>query len=655
MKGISYCRAIAAGLLSSVALVPFVTATPAAAGANNAVSCASLAAWVAHQPGINKTPVDPGGTGLPPITAATPVQAATVPAADGNLAYCQVVFQLTPAITINVGLPLNRTDGGNGAGCSNAASAEDFYGSSGAVNNTCIQGNWNGRVEAIGNGGYSGDIPSVVSATNQGFVGSSTDNGHSANWCNAINPETGQTNAQPNCSLNSLIIGAAGEGGFELSPQNVLLNYQVTDFIDTSEVDQIVWAKTLANEYYGRAPTRMYWNGCSTGGRQGFQMAQFHPGLLDGILAGSAVMQWNRFIPGAIWFPVVLADIDPADCVGNTAPDGNSQSCNPSYPFIFGGSSAAFTNAFTAATNAAVAACDGIDGVIDGVINEPRLCSFSAKSLLNKTVAPMTTPMTEAQADAIDLMWDGPRNLRGQRLWGGISRGTPPGEFTNYGANLNAQFPLYWVYQNPEFNIISNINVKNFSEFFQLSDRKFADTLPPPPQFVVPAATDIANLDGFWASGAKLIAWSGQADYLVVPFRNWNYDTRLLERYSLRQLQTFYRSYYYPGNGHCGGNAGFPNAGLADTNDMFNALIDWVENQKAPESITAYVTSPYTVGTTTARLICPYPSFAVHNGRGPTLSPDPSANYSCVYPPNGGEDPALAAYDQTATQYYEAP
>ena len=186
------------------------------------------------------------------------------------------------------------------------------------------------------------------------------------------------------------------------------------------------------------------------------------------------------------------------------------------------------------------------------------------------------------------------------------------------------------MYQNPEFNIISNINIFNFSEFFQLSDRKFADTLPPPPQFVVPAATDIANLDGLWAHGAKLIAWSGQADGLVVPFRNWNYDTRLLERYSVRQLQSFYRSYYYPGNGHCGGNPGFPNAGLADTNDMFNALIDWVENQKAPGSITAYVTSPYTVGTTTARLICPYPAFAVHNGRGPTLSSNPSANYTCV-------------------------
>jgi tannase/feruloyl esterase len=641
----------AAVLLSCVAGGSFVIASPAAAWENpKPVSCASLAAYMAKQPGINLTPIDPGGTGLPPITSSTPIQAAIVPAAGSTLSYCQVVFQLNPAITINVGLPLNTVDGATGVGCSDVApGAGGYYGSTGAVNNSCVQGNWNGKIEAIGNGGFSGLVPMVTGATNLGFVGSSTDNGHSANWCNAINPKTGQTNALPNCSTLPPLEFAPIAGGFVLTPDNQLITSQVTDFIDTSEVDQITWAKNLANEYYGRAPKRVYWNGCSTGGRQGFQMAQFHPELLDGILVGSAVMQWNRFIPGSIWFPVVLADVDPVDC-----PLGTAQSCNPTQ-MIEIGPSAAFNNAFTAATSMAVADCDSLDGVQDGVINEPRLCHFSAKSMIGQTVAPMTAPMTAAQAEAIDLMWDGPRNQRGQRLWGGISKGTGVGNFTNYGIELNAQTPLFWVYQNPSYNIISGITTTNFSSYFQLNDRKFADTVPPPPQFVVPAATDIANLDGLRWHGGKLLAWSGQADGLVVPFRNWNYDTRLLERYDVRELKQFYRSFYYPGNGHCGGNGGYPNAGLANTTDQFNALIDWVENNNAPDTITAYVTAPYTVGTTNARLICPYPAYSSYNGSGPILSSTPAANYTCVYPRHGKEDPELAAYDQTATQYYEAP
>ena len=397
MKGITCGRALAAGLLSAIALGSFATATPAAAGASGAANCASLAAWVAQQPGINKAPVDPGEPGSRLITAAKPVQAATVTAAEGNLPYCQVVFQLSPAITINVGLPLNRADGGNGAGCSNVASAQDFYGSTGAVNNSCYTGNWNGKIEAIGNGGYAGTVPSVISATNTGFVGSSTDNGHSANWCNAINPTTGLANSQHNCGIDSR--------RFRSYPNNNLLTTEITDFIDTSEVEQTKWAQTLAEYYYGSnfPIKRTYWNGCSTGGRQGFQMAQFHPGLFDGILVGSSGDAVEPLHP---WLNLVLGGAGGYRSLGlrwYLCPDGTSQSCNPSYPVFLGGSSQAFTNAFTAATNAAVAACDGIDGVMDGVVNEPRLRHFSARSMIGTTVAPMTSPMTEAQAIAIDL------------------------------------------------------------------------------------------------------------------------------------------------------------------------------------------------------------------------------------------------------------
>ena len=124
-------------------------------------------------------------------------------------------------------------------------------------------------------------------------------------------------------------------------------------------------------------------------------------------------------------------------------------------------------------------------------------------------------------------------------------------------------------------------------------------------------------------------------------------------------MQAYYASLYYPGNGHCGGNTAaglgggpFPNAGLINTTDLFNALINWVENGTYPSSIVAYTGANDTGNST---LICGYPNQARWNGTGPTTA---ASSYSCVPPPNAnseGEDPILSAFDQTAPLYHEAP
>jgi feruloyl esterase len=614
------------GLLSSVALGPFLLATAARADDDDhrhhhrqPLRCSALADYVqkAAEERLNLNPIAPNGTA---IRSGTPVTAAVQPLSGSNLAYCEVVFQLEPAITIRVGLPLNSADGGTGGvgfGCGDTT----------VTNNSCVTGSWNGKIEAIGNGGYSGIVPAVTSATNVGFVGSSTDNGHSANWCNAINPDTGKPNAQPDCGV--------GGAGFVLDPNNKLNKSTITDFIDTSIVEQTTWAKRLAEAYYQQEAERTYWNGCSTGGRQGFQMAQFHPEMFDGILAGAPAYNWNRLVPATIWAPIVLADVDPSDCQGGTA-----AGCN-----IVGGSpSAAFTNAYTAANAAAVAACDAADGVVDGVVNEPRRCRYDAKALIGQMVPPMTSPMTAAQAKAIDMIWDGPRNQRGQRLWGGLSQGTSFAAFLGYSFGLNSGYTYYWVEQNPNFDITANINTTNFSSYFQESDRKFADTKPPPAGFEVAAATDSIDLDRLIKHGTKLIHYRGNADPLIPPFNSWTYDTRLFEKYGVRETQRFYRSFYYPGNGHCGGNTGYPNAGLINTKDLLNSLIAWVENRDAPNSIVAY-TKPNDTGNST--LICSNPNQTVSN-RGAVASAS-----SCT---DLQQEPAdLASYDQTAAQYQEAP
>jgi feruloyl esterase len=378
------------------------------------------------------------------------------------------------------------------------------------------------------------------------------------------------------------------------------------------------------------------------------QMAQFHPEMFDGILAGAPAFNWNRFQIGELWPLLVVSDVDPVDC-GSTGTTGTPAACQAS------GVSQSLTNAYTAANAQAVADCDANDGVLDGVINEPRLCFFDAKSMIGQTVSPMTSPMTEVQALAIDMIWDGPRNQRGQRLWGGPTKGTQFGiVLSGASSSLMLGYLTQWMEQNPVYPYTTEANTTNFSSYFQLSDRKFADTTPPPPGFVVAAATDSVDLDAMLTNNTKMIHYRGLADPLIVPFNSWNYDTRLLETYSLKKLEKYYRSFYYPGNGHCGGNTegfvgggNYPNAGLINGTDLFNALIDWVENGVAPASITAYTQNGDTGNTT---LICPYPAYTSYNGSGPITS---ASSYSCISLP--AENPDLAAYDQTAKQYHEAP
>jgi hypothetical protein len=553
---------LGAALMCSTALIPSM------AEAASLPKCSGLAALLLKETGI---------------AAATSV---IVPAASPNLAYCLVNITVSELsgpkdgylpgqsqmINVGIGLPLSTADGGSGG----------------------TLGAWNERIQDLGGGGYAGTVGPVTSATNNGFVGSSTDTGHPASEQGffALNSPPVDPTATPPYTLNFGLI---------------------RDFAINGIHQQAIWTKSIAQMYYGRGPKFTYWNGCSTGGRQGHEQAQMFPDDFDGILAGAPAFNWDRFIVAEQWGQIVMNQ------------ELGTQISNAK---------------LSAANTAAIAACDLLDGVADGVIQDPRACTFDAKSLECSVVPSDPNCLTAAEADSVNKIWNGPPGPKaGERLWFGLERGTEVGLFPAGTTFLDApppfgpfsistQYLQYWVNQNPNFNW-QTITETTFADQFKTSELKFHDVI----------GTDNPNLFAFRDHGGKMIIYHGLADELIFPRGSFNYYNRVTERMGgLTEVQKFYRFFPYPGNNHCGGNATMPNAPLINGTDLFNALLNWVEHGVAPDSIVAY-NAPTLATATVVRPVCKYPDKLVYDGVG---SIDVESSFVCKHETT---DPLMSAED----------
>jgi pimeloyl-ACP methyl ester carboxylesterase len=383
-----------------------------------------------------------------------------------------------------------------------------------------------------------------------------------------------------------------------------LLGYQVNDFIKTSLLDQTEWALRLTRDYYGRAAQWNYWVGASTGGRQGWQMAQSYPHLFNGFLIGQPAMNWNSFIIGEAWPAVVVNQL-----LGSAGlPPAKSDAANA----------------------AAIAACDANDGVVDGIISDPRTCDYNADKLICTGMpSDPATCLTPAEAEAINMIWDGPRDPQGGRLWGGIPRGTTFSVLLPNGTGMGALIETYvdnWLYQDPNFDWRGSLTIQNFHKAFYYSYRKYQRT----------ASTDSIDLDKLEKSGAKVIFYHGTSDPLIVPFGSYNYVQRLFDRYGVATTRSFVRAFFFPNLGHA-------SPVLAGQEDSLNQLVDalqaWVEHGQAPE----YFTQVPGSGTETLR-VCAYPDQAVvtgHSGSQPLFT----FQHRSSVPPNLAAD-SLTVWDK---------
>ena len=199
---------------------------------------------------------------------------------------------------------------------------------------------WNGKFEAIGQGGLAGFIPypDLAAALADGYATAGTDTGH---------------------------VG----GSADFMPAHP---EKLVDFAYRSIHEMAVTGKAIVSSYYGRAPQWSYFNGCSGGGRHGLTSAQRYPEDFHGILAGAST--WNQ------------ARLDAARIAVNLTVNQTPERRIPAAKYA-------------TIHQAVLQACDRLDGVEDGVLENPTRCAFDYGSLQCKGAdnpSCLTAPQVES-------------------------------------------------------------------------------------------------------------------------------------------------------------------------------------------------------------------------------------------------------------------
>ncbi len=497
--------------------------------------------------------------------------------------------------------------------------------------------NWNGRFYFAGGGGTNGNLGDALGggALAQGYAVVSQDSGHN----NAVN-----------------VTAEAGTATFGYDPRaRVDFGYRSYDLVTRL-------AKKLITLHYGKQPDFSYYVGCSEGGREGLVMSQRFPGYFDGIVSGNPGMDLHRSSLAEAHAVQEFAAAAAARGFFTSTPPGNIPWANK-----------AFSDAdLVAVGNAILARCDTLDGLADGSVDNFEACTFDPA-----TLGPAGTgALDAAQVAALAHVFAGPRNKFGKPLYSswywdpGIAATAGFISWRNWkmGAfNPTLPFPPFapvsfntaaaqsiglggasvpFLFRTPPnaptaggisvagpaaapdalMPFILSYSFDSDAPLIFATAGKYSQSAA---EFMGSSSIDYRK---FKAHGNKLIVYTGGADpvfsakYHVEWYRRLARANRGFER-----TQEFARLYYVPGMQHCGGGT------ATDRFDAFAALVDWVENGKAPDRIAAAVnpanpslddlSTPIPPNRT--RPLCPYPAYARYVGTG---SIDDAANFECRRP-----------------------
>lgn len=372
--------------------------------------------------------------------------------------------------------------------------------------------------------------------------------------------------------------GAGFDGSF-FADQEAALN-----FLWLANGKVAVVAEEIINAYYRKPAEHSYFVGCSTGGREAMIMSQRYPTYFDGLAAGAPAMRTGLSNLGMRSVSVALSAAAERDASGNVIP-GSALSDSDKQLIV----------------DAVLKTCDADDGLADGLIFDPLACDFDPADLVCSG-AKNDQCLNPVQASAVKKALAGPRAADGRQVYPGYlfdtgittaARGAIPGVLNGAASPVGPRVPP------------TTQNVDAEAAQLQNEPSTLGDT------------SGWTNLSTFSGHGGKLLFYHGVSDPWFSSLDTVQYYERLAAASGgLAATRDWSRLFLVPGMGHCGGGA------TVDQFDLLTALVDWVERDRAPDSVVA--TGAAFPGR--SRPLCPHPQHTHYKGTG---NPEDAANFEC--------------------------
>ncbi len=534
--------------------------------------CAAIAAGLFALPALAQTSEVSASAAeacaaLQQLSDLTILSARIVPATDSVPAYCHVRGLIAPSTHYHVQLPLPSQ--------------------------------WNARFLMWGDGGKDGDLDFADQRLAQGYAVANSNTGHD----NVTEPGSlfGYNNRQSEIDFGYRSVHLTTRAG-----------------------------KALAERYYSAQPSYSYFEGCSTGGRQGLMEAQRFPEDFDGIVAGAPVNYYQAMNAAGVWW---LQRLFKDNFAGNLAVDTDGDGSFDSVKLL------------QTLNERVLARCDANDGIRDGVLGNPLACDFEPRRDLADLQCPAggasDACFTPAQLQSVVDFYSGPLDAAGNVLYPGKALGSELEWINLYvpsARNRNAPTMLvgpagdhvnYLFYEEDPGMTVPDLSnpthvpgrdavLPQFSWLdFDINDLATGKAAL---MQELMDATDPDLRRFLQDEGGKLLLYHGWSDSLSSAKATVQYFDAMVAASFGGDMQAAGEStrlFLAPGMGHCSGGPG-PN-----TWDKLDALVDWVENGTAPQRIVATHSSNGVIDN--ERPLCPWPQQAVYTG--PVGGQDTPANW----------------------------